>query len=132
MLVGQPFAHLAAHGQHPFVAQLLGAVEQLGMVALEHDLGEAVAVAEVHEHLIVVGSVGVDPAVQDRRLPDVRLAQLAAGVCPPQSRHDVLNHSVAAVGLALAPVPVGSIGAGFANVPAGSLGPDLTSRIVIS
>ena len=80
--------HLALHRDHEFAPQLLASGEQFGAaVRLEHHLRDAVAVAQVHEHEDPVIAVGVDPAVQDDGLPDVRFAQLAAGVGSPQPGH---------------------------------------------
>ena len=56
------------------------AANSSGVVGLEDDLRQAVAVAQVDEDLIVVGPVAVDPAVEDDGLADVRFAQFAAGV----------------------------------------------------
>ena len=57
-------------------------------VPLEDHLGEAVAVTEIDEHLL--GEVPGDehPAVEGDGLPEVVLAQLAAGVCPLPLGHD--------------------------------------------
>ena len=54
--------------------------EHLRVVGLDDHLRQAVAVAQVQEHLIGIGPVAVDPAVEDDGLADVGLAQLAAGV----------------------------------------------------
>src|SRR5262249_16387039 len=83
LLAGKALADLSLDGEDVLAAQLLAGGEDLPVLGLEDDLGDAVAVAEVDEDLLIVGPVGVDPAVEDDGLSDVGFAQLAAGVRPP-------------------------------------------------
>src|SRR6202034_2355419 len=87
VLSRQPFANLAADAQNPFVANFLPRGENSGAIGLEDDLCQAVAVTQVDEDLVVVGAVGIDPAVENDGLADMRLAQLAAGVGSPLKGH---------------------------------------------
>jgi hypothetical protein len=87
VLARQAFADLPLDGQDEFGANLLGRLEQMRMVCLEDDLGDAIAIAEVDEHLIVVAAVRVDPAVEYDRVADVTLAQFTAIVRPLPVRH---------------------------------------------
>src|SRR5439155_20836625 len=88
VLAGQARPDRALDRQDVLAAQLVGGVDQ-GRVRLllEDDLGDAVAVAQVDEHLLVVSPAGVDPAVEHHGLADVRVPQFATGVGPPQRRH---------------------------------------------
>src|SRR5205807_543180 len=73
-------------------AQLLSGVKQ-GLVAfaLENDLGEAIAVAQVDEDLIGERPVDVDPTVENDGLADVALSQFPASNCPLPTRHEIAS-----------------------------------------
>jgi hypothetical protein len=47
---------------------------------IEHDLGQALAIAQVDEHAAAVIAVAADPAGQDDPAADIGVAELAAGV----------------------------------------------------
>ena len=77
-----PGDHFAGDAQDVFAAEVVGDGHEGRVVGLDDDLGEAVAVAEVHEDLVVVTPVGIHPPVQGDGLPDVGIAEFAAGVGP--------------------------------------------------
>jgi hypothetical protein len=87
LLAGQPLRDRALDGDAELAPQLLGGLDQLGLVGLEHDLRQPVPVAEVDEHQRPLVAAGVHPAVEDDGLAGVAGAQLAAGVRSPQDRH---------------------------------------------
>ena len=73
--------HRAGDADAELGAQLAGQGVGLGVDArLEHDLGEAAAVAQIDEHAAAVIAAGGDPAEQHDLLPDVGRAQGAAVV----------------------------------------------------
>src|SRR5262249_29739937 len=67
---------------HPLAAQFVRLLEEFGVVRFEDDLREAVAVAEVHEHLFRVIAGDEHPAIESDGLPDVFVPKLAAGLRP--------------------------------------------------
>ena len=89
VFAGQALADPTLDGNDILAAHFLPGVERLGLVRFDDHLGQAVAVAQVHKYLVGVRPVAVDPTVEDDCLADVRLAQLAAGVCASQQAHDL-------------------------------------------
>ena len=71
--------HAAGHGEHALQAHVLG-VGKERMLGLEHDLGDAVMVAQIDEQQLPVITLAVHPAGQAHRLADMGGAQLAAVV----------------------------------------------------
>jgi hypothetical protein len=71
-------AHRAGHVRHVFVAQCLGLLERARLQRIEHDLRDAVAVAQIDEDQAAVIAPPVDPAVELDRRPDVARSELAA------------------------------------------------------
>ncbi len=72
---------MAFDGDHIFGADLFGpAVHVLRDAGLEHDLGDAFAVAEIDKDDLTVVAPAVDPSHQESALAGVGGAQLSAGV----------------------------------------------------
>ncbi len=71
--------HMAGDRQHALQAHPLGIPEKR-LLGLEHDLGEAVVVAQIDEQQLAVIALTVHPARQAHGLALVRGAKLAAGV----------------------------------------------------
>src|SRR5439155_9005935 len=61
--------------------------KELLVLRLEHDLRDAVTVAQVDKDDRALVAVGVDPAVERDRLADMLFAQLAAGMRSPPMWH---------------------------------------------
>ena len=70
---------MARDRQHALQAHALGRAEER-LLGLEHDLGDAVVIAQIDEQQLAVVPLAVHPAGQPHALPDVRGVQLAAGV----------------------------------------------------
>ena len=61
--------HVAGNRQHAFEARCFGLAEKR-LLGLEHDLGEAVVIAQVDEQQLAVIALAVDPAGQPDALAD--------------------------------------------------------------
>ena len=66
----------------------MGGGERLGSFRFNDDLGDAVTVAQVDKHLIVIGASRIDPAVERHRLADVFLPEFATSMSSAQSHHE--------------------------------------------
>ncbi len=74
----RPRPHHARDRQYVLAAHALGLGEHAGSVRIEHDLQQAVAIAQVHEDDAAVVAATVDPAGDRDRLTDERLVDLTA------------------------------------------------------
>ena len=74
---GRPLANAAAHADDVFVAQLLG-LGEAGLLRVEDDLRDAVAIAQVDEDQAAVIAAAIDPSVEFDRLSLVLDAKTAA------------------------------------------------------
>ena len=77
---GRPFAHQSAHLDHEFIAQLFGLGELGLVVGVEHDLQQALAVAQIHENDAAMVAAAMDPAGNRNFLTDQLFVDLAAVV----------------------------------------------------
>ncbi len=77
--VGRAGQDLAVHPDHALGAQALDAVEARGLGA-DHQLGQAIVVAQVDEHQPAVVALAMDPARQPDILARVRRPEGAAGM----------------------------------------------------
>ena len=75
----RPVAHLAVDAYHPLRTQRLGQLEGR-RIRVGHDLGKSVMVAQIDEQHAAMVADAVAPAGEPHRLPDIGLAELAAGV----------------------------------------------------
>ena len=81
--VGVAQAHLADGGDDVLGADLLAfGVAVGGQLLVEHNLGDAGAVAQIEEDEVAVVAAAVDPAHQDHLLAGVGGAQVAAEMRP--------------------------------------------------
>ena len=74
-LVRKALAHGALHGQHELIADFLCGTPRR-VVLLKDDLGYAVAVAQIDEDLVVIGPIGVDPAVDLKLRAELGLCRI--------------------------------------------------------
>ena len=86
-----PRAHQAAHLDHEFAAQALGLAEQGLVVRIEHDLQQALAVAQVHEDHAAMIAAPVHPAGNGDFLAGQLLVDLAAVVSTHESPRDAVK-----------------------------------------
>ena len=77
--LGAPRDHVPRHGQHALQAHAFGRAEERPL-GLEHDLGDAVVIAQIDEQQLAVVALAVHPAREAHLLADLRGAKLAAVV----------------------------------------------------
>ena len=81
---------LPGHRDHVFGTHLFGAAVNTGVhVFVEHHLGDALAVPQVHEHHAAMVAAAMHPAHQDNVFARVRGAQRAAGIGPAKVAQEV-------------------------------------------
>src|SRR5438067_13006472 len=81
--------HLPSDGNDKFGAQILSSGEEFSAaLRLEDHLGDAIAIAQIDEDEHSMIPVGIHPAVEDHRLPDLGLSELTTGMRSPQSHHN--------------------------------------------
>ena len=73
-----PRAHDALDGEHVLRAQPLGLGEHLGLIRIEHDLQQALAIAQVDENHAAVIAAPVHPAGHRDRPADLATVDVAA------------------------------------------------------
>ena len=85
--------YLAGHRNHVLRAHLFGAIVNAGVhILVEHHLGNAVAVPQVHEHHAAMVAAAVYPAHQQNVFARVRGAQRAAGMGPAKVAQEVQSN----------------------------------------
>src|SRR5690606_18386014 len=75
---GRPVAHFAFDGDDELRAQALGLGEHLGLVRIEDDLQQSLAVAQIDEDDAAVVAPAMDPAGDTYGLADERTIDVAA------------------------------------------------------
>jgi hypothetical protein len=81
-------ADRSIHADDPFGPQAFGELEGRG-VRIDDDLGEAIMVAQVDEQKPAVIADAMNPTREANNGADMRLAQLAAGMCPINMHEEV-------------------------------------------